>query len=116
MFAKVTKPVIYKLDFKRVAAKTAFWAGRPAMRVVQALTWFRDEKASLDAAVNGIVRHLSRDPNREKVADDLRENFRAVPAWMYPLIETITRRLAEDHSENAPDIERTKGDHAEDVH
>uniref|UniRef100_UPI0019531ED3 DUF6088 family protein n=1 Tax=Serratia marcescens TaxID=615 RepID=UPI0019531ED3 len=33
---KVTKPVIYKLDFKRVAAKTAFWAGRPAMRVVQA--------------------------------------------------------------------------------
>lgn len=113
---KVTKPVIYKLDFKRIAAKTAFWAGRPAMRVVQALAWFRDEKASLDAAVNGIVRHLARDPNREKVADDLRENIHAVPAWMYPLIETITRRLAEDHSENAPDIERAKGDHAEDVH
>ena len=113
---KVTKPVIYKLDFKRIAAKTAFWAGRPAMRVVQALTWFRDEKASLDAAVNGIVRHLARDPNRDKVADDLRENIHAVPAWMYPLIETITRRLAEDHSENAPDIERAKGDHAEDVH
>jgi len=26
---KATKPVIYKLDFKRIAAKTAFWAGRP---------------------------------------------------------------------------------------
>ncbi|MGC5341182.1 hypothetical protein ACPXBC_32035, partial [Escherichia coli] len=71
----------------------------PAMRVVQALAWFRDEKASLDAAVNGIVRHLSRDPNRETVAEDLRENIHAVPAWMYPLIETITRRLAEDQSQ-----------------
>ncbi|AEI04462.1 hypothetical protein OCA5_pHCG300150 (plasmid) [Afipia carboxidovorans OM5] len=113
---KVTKPVIYKLDFKRIAAKTAFWAGRPAMRVVQALTWFRDEKASLDAAVNGIVRHLARDPNRAKVAEDLRENIHAIPAWMYPLIETITRRLAENHNESTPDIERAEGDHAEDVH
>ena len=31
-----TKPVIYILDFKRISAKTAFWAGRPAMRVIQA--------------------------------------------------------------------------------
>lgn len=112
---KATRPVIYKLDFKRIAAKTAFWAGRPAMRVVQALTWFRDEKSSLDAAVNGIVRHLVRDPNREKVVDDLRDNIQAVPAWMYPIIETITRRLAENQSESAPSTERAKGDHAEDV-
>jgi hypothetical protein len=113
---KATTPVIYKLDFKRISAKTAFWAGRPAMRVVQALAWFRDEKSSLDAAVNGIVRHLSRDPNREKVAEDLRENIQAVPAWMYPLVETIVRRLAQDQSESVPDTERTKSDHAADIH
>ena len=113
---KATRPVIYKLDFKRIAAKTAFWAGRPAMRVVQALAWFRDEKSSLDAAVNGIVRHLARDPNREKVVDDLRDNIHAVPAWMYPIIETITRRLAENQSESAPSTKRAKDDHAEDVH
>ena len=113
---KVTKPVIYTLDFKRIAAKTAFWAGRPAMRVVQALAWFRDEKSSLDAAVNGIVRHLARDPGRVRVVDDLRENIHAVPAWMYPLIETITGRLTEDHSESAPGTERTKSEHAEDIH
>ncbi|TAN16219.1 MAG: hypothetical protein EPN45_02530 [Rhizobiaceae bacterium] len=113
---KTTRPVIYTLDFKRVAAKTAFWAVRPAMRVVQALAWFRDEKESLDAAVNGIVRHLARNPNRDKVAEDLRENIHAIPAWMYPLIETIMRRLAEDQNESAPDSERAKGDHAKDVH
>jgi hypothetical protein len=107
-----TQPVIYKLDFKRISAKTAFWAGRPAMRVVQALMWFRDERPSLDAAVNGIVRHLSRDPNRQKVAQDLRDNIHAVPAWMYPLVETIARKLGESE----PASERAKEDHATDVH
>jgi hypothetical protein len=111
---KATKPVIYKLDFKRISAKTAFWAGRPAMRVIQALAWFRDERSSLDAAVNGIVRHLSRDPNREKVAQDLHDNIHAVPAWMYPFVETITRKLlADDQISGEP---HAKGDHAEGVH
>lgn len=109
--ANATQPVIYKLDFKRISAKTAFWAGRPAMRVIQALTWFRDERSSLDAAVNGIVRHLSHDPNREKIVQDLRDNIHAVPAWMYPLIETIARKLAESQ----PDPHRAKEKHATDV-
>ncbi|RZN23217.1 MULTISPECIES: DUF6088 family protein [unclassified Bradyrhizobium] len=114
---QATKPVIYKLDFKRISAKTAFWAGRPAMRVVQALTWYRDERTSLDAAVNGIVRHLSRDPNREKLVQDLRDNVQAVPAWMYPLIETIARKLfAESHSDGDPNPEGAKDGHAENVH
>ena len=29
---KATKAVIYTLDFKRISAKTAFWAGRPCAR------------------------------------------------------------------------------------
>jgi len=58
---------------------------------------------------------MSSDPNREKVAEDLRRNIHAVAAWMYPLIETITRRLADDQSKGVPDGERTKDDHAEDV-
>ncbi len=113
---KATTPVVYKLDFKRISAKTAFWAGRPAMRLVQALSWFRDERSSLEAAVNGIVRHLSRNPDRDRIAEDLRENIHAVPAWMYPLVETITRRIAEDQTESAPASEPAKGDHEADVH
>jgi hypothetical protein len=114
---KAAQPVIYRLDFKRISAKTAFWAGRPAMRVVQALTWYRDEKSSLDAAVNGIVRHLSQAPNRGQVAQDLRDNIQAVPAWMYPLAETIARKLlGQDGGADEPDPERPKGEHARDVH
>jgi hypothetical protein len=113
---KATTAVIYKLEFKRISAKTAFWAGRPAMRVVQALAWFRDERSSLETAVNGIVRYLSCHPDREGIAADLRENIQAVPAWMYPLVETITRRVAEDQTESASASDLSPSDHAADVH
>jgi len=99
-----SKPVFYTLDFKRIAAKTAFWAGRPAMRVVQALTWFRDNHSNLEAAINGILRHLARDPRRQEIEQDLRDNINAVPAWMYPHVEAITRQLAE-----APEHKGAKG-------
>jgi hypothetical protein len=88
--AEATKPVIYILDFKRISAKTAFWAGRPAMRVIQALHWFRDERANLEAVVDGIVRYLARSPHRQPIVEDLRENIHAIPAWMYQAVETIT--------------------------
>ena len=63
------------------------------MRVVQALAWFRDDPSALDAAVNGTARSLEGNPNRDEIERDLRENINAVPAWMYPYVDAITRRL-----------------------
>jgi hypothetical protein len=112
-----TKPVIYKLDFKRISAKTAFWAGRPAMRVIQALNWFRDEKSNLDTVVNGIARHLERNPNRQMILQDLRENISAIPAWMYPLVASITSALLLSDRDGGPtERENSEGAHASDVH
>jgi hypothetical protein len=91
---QASRPVTYTLDFKRISAKTAFWAGRPAMRVVQALAWFRDDESSLDAAVNGAARYVARNPNRDAIERDLRENINAVSAWMYPYVDAIISRLA----------------------
>lgn len=88
-----TKPVIYTLDFKRVAAKTAFWAGRPAMRVVQALNWFRDDRSSLEPAVSGIIRHLTQSPHCQGILQDLQEKIHALPAWMFPVLNTIIAEL-----------------------
>jgi len=112
---QASNPMVYTLDFKRISAKTAFWAGRPAMRVVQALTWFRDERSSLEAAVNGIVRHLASDPNRSAIAQDLRENIHAIPAWMYPRAEAIARKLLAPPA-GAPTAEEAAENHAPDVH
>ncbi|MEQ9637739.1 MAG: DUF6088 family protein [Devosia marina] len=112
-----SRPVVYTLDFKRISAKTAFWAGRPAMRVIQALAWFRDNPSGLDAAVNGTVRSLAGNPNRDEIERDLRENINAVPAWMYPYLDAVIRRLAPDYDAVREGTgSRGKGHNAAGVH
>lgn len=86
-----TKPVIYTLDFKRVSAKTAFWAGRPAMRVIQALGWFRDQRSNLEMVVDGIARYLEQSPHRQAIIEDLRNNIHAIPAWVYSAVDIMIR-------------------------
>jgi len=101
--AKATKPVIYTLDFKRVSAKTAFWAGRPAMRVIQALGWFRDQRSNLEMVVDGITRHLDQSPHRRAIIEDLRNNIHAIPAWMYSAVDTIIRTFLVSATEDTED-------------
>ncbi|WP_031235659.1 DUF6088 family protein [Asticcacaulis sp. AC402] len=89
---KATAPVIYRLDFKRISARTAFWAGHPAMRIIQALDWFKDDRATEPALINGIVRYLDRSARRDDILADLRENRAGVPSWMYTVIDMIIRK------------------------
>lgn len=110
-------PVIYTLDFKRIAARTAFWAGRPAMRIVQALSWFRDDQSGMEAVINGITRHLSKSPQRREIVDDLSGNVSALPAWMYPLVNAIVAHLPASDEKNQSDPDSTmKDDHASNIH
>lgn len=114
---RATAPVVYVLDFKRISAKSAFWAGRPAMRVIQALGWFRDDQSSLDTILNGIVRHLSKSTQRDAILMDLRENISALPAWMYPIITDIERSVAVEGSEDGPSgSDHPEGRHVSGVH
>jgi len=91
--AKVSNPVIYTLDFKRASAKATFWAGRPAMRIVQALAWLRDDRSNLEPAILGIIQKLENSPTRVAIADDLRSNLAALPAWMYMAAQEIADGL-----------------------
>jgi len=112
-----TKPVIYTLDFKRISARSAFWAGRPAMRIVQALNWFRDNRTSMEAVVNGIARYLSKKPDRHLVISDLRENIQALPAWMYSVVEALEAALPPtDHDGTADTANNSEHDHASGTH
>lgn len=94
---KGSAPVIYRLDFKRIAAKTAYWAGRPAMRVVQALDWFKDDRANEPSLIDGIVRYLDRTPRRGEILADLQENKAAMPTWMCNVIEAIIQKAGPTH-------------------
>ncbi len=87
------------------------------MRVIQALSWFRDEKSNLDTVVNGIAHHLERNSNRQMILQDLRENIGAIPAWMYPFVAKITGALLLADRDNGPTKrENSGGAHASDVH
>ena len=112
-----TKPVTYRLDFKRISAKTAFWAGRPAMRIVQALNWLRDDRSLHEAATDGILRHLNKSPLKQAIIQDLRENIQALPAWMYPVVETITRKThIQDQETGQIEHGLPKAEYVSDIH
>lgn len=88
------QPVIYRLEFKRISAINEFWAGRPGMRVVQALAWYRDHaRVKSEELVNGIVHALERDPNGTRAIGDVVQNISATPSWMHPIIRQIATRF-----------------------
>jgi hypothetical protein len=87
------------------------------MRIVQALNWFRDDQSSTEAIINGIARHLSKSPQRQQIVDDLSGNVSALPAWMYPLVNSIVARLPASDEENQRDPDSTMKDgHASNIY
>ena len=82
------------IHFKSAAPSRLYWAGRPGMRVVQALYWMQDMMAEEEGgkAMENTLRKLFADPKHGKeLCDDLRAGLSAMPIWMQdflrPLIE-----------------------------
>jgi hypothetical protein len=81
------------ITFKLTAPSRLYWAGRPAMRVVQALHWLR---GAIDSDHDRIVRRLAAifaDPDHgAAIVADLRNGLLNLPAWMQgflrPLLDT----------------------------
>lgn len=73
-----------KIRFKQAAPSKLFWAGRPAMRIVQALHWLQDmiQTGHAEGATDRL-RDMLRDPARGQVLrDDLRDGLPTLPIWM----------------------------------
>jgi len=83
------------ITFRLTAASKLYWAGRPAMRVVQALHWLRDtmtdaeEAQTLRRKLGSILR---RDPDGDQLRADLRDGLSALPAWMQEYLQPILSR------------------------
>jgi hypothetical protein len=91
------------IRFKQAAPSRLYWAGRPAMRVVQALHWMQDmlvndeERVRVTAALHRIFA----DPSQgQAIRDDLHSGLRALPIWMQELVRSL---LASDLSVAAQD-------------
>lgn len=74
-----------EIHFRYAAPSRLYWAGRPAMRVVQALHWMQDMLAqdSERQRVRAALRRLFADPGHgPAIRDDLRSGLAALPIWM----------------------------------
>jgi hypothetical protein len=116
------------ITFRPTAASKLFWAGRPAMRVVQALHWLRDLLAR-EGEGDQVKRKLAKlfeDPTvGPPLKADLTAGMTALPTWMWvflkPLVEGdagVHPRHLEDHRDDADHDHHRQGttDHADDRH
>ena len=79
------------IAFKQTAASKLYWAGRPAMRIVQALHWLRDTMPGDDIKDwRERVTGLLKDPvYGKKLRDDLADGFVTLPAWMRDFLRPL---------------------------
>ena len=69
--------------FKPTAPSRLYWAGRPGMRVVQALHWLRDMLSSDHERIARRVASILSDPDHgPAITADLRESLTSLPDWM----------------------------------
>ncbi|MCE0521647.1 MAG: DUF6088 family protein [Methylacidiphilales bacterium] len=78
------------IQFKPSAPSKLYWAGRPAMRVVQALHWLRDVlPANRNQIVNRIKAILDNPRSGPAIRADLRAGLPTLPGWMQELLRDL---------------------------
>jgi hypothetical protein len=78
------------IDFKQTAPSRLYWAGRPAMRVVQALHWLKDTMVSDRERILRRLAQVLADPTHgAAIRQDLVDGFGAMPAWMQSLVREL---------------------------
>jgi len=79
------------ITFKQTAASKLHWAGRPAMRVVQALHWLRDTMSGDDDAQwRQRLTALLTDPvHGGSLRADLANGMTTLPAWMQDMLRPM---------------------------
>jgi hypothetical protein len=87
------------IEFKTVAPSRLYWAGRPAMRMVQALYWAQDLLSSDQERISKRLRILLNDPDQgASIRRDLQAGIHTLPIWMQnvvrPLIQEGPQRAA----------------------
>lgn len=78
------------IDFKLTAPSRLYWAGRPAMRIVQALHWLHDMLPTDDDSILKRISRILQDPKQGKaIRGDLRSGLDALPTWMRELVTKL---------------------------
>ena len=81
-----------EIFFKAAAPSRLFWAGRPAMRVVQALHWLQDVLGQPEERrrIAAILRRLLDDPKHGgPIREDLVDGLSSLPIWMQEFLRDL---------------------------
>ncbi|SIO72460.1 Transcriptional regulator, AbiEi antitoxin, Type IV TA system [Burkholderia sp. GAS332] len=78
------------IDFKQTAPSRLYWAGRPAMRVVQALHWLKDTLSGDADRIRHRLHNVLTDPKHgPAIIKDLIQGFSHLPIWMQTFLRTV---------------------------
>ena len=78
------------ITIKCTAPSKLYWAGRPAMRIVQALYWLKDTlPTDRDRVVRRLSAILADRRYGKKVREDLRAGLATLPTWMRSLVREL---------------------------
>ena len=78
------------IEFKHTAPSRLYWAGRPAMRIVQALYWLKDTLDSNSSAILSKLANVLADPEHgNEIGQDLMGGFNLLPTWMQNLVHDL---------------------------
>jgi hypothetical protein len=81
------------IDFQYAAPSRLYWAGRPAMRFVQALNWVRDMLPSDDGSIRKrLIKILQDSDHGPAIQSDLSDGFHALPDWMQALVRDLLQQ------------------------
>lgn len=81
-----------EIRFRHAAPSRLYWAGRPAMRVVQALHWMQDmlSQEGERRRVEAKLRCVFADPRHgQSIRDDLQAGLAALPIWMQEFLRGL---------------------------
>ena len=87
------------ITFKPTAPSRLHWAGRPGMRVVQALHWLRDILGNDHERITRRLAAILADPDHgPAIAADLREGITSLPEWMQNFLRPLLDKSGPDAS------------------
>jgi hypothetical protein len=81
-----------RIDFRLTAPSKLYWAGRPAMRVVQALHWLKptlSNSSDTKRIKHRLISLMSDAKQGAKLRADLADGLPMLPHWMHPLIRDV---------------------------
>ena len=78
------------ISFRKTAPSKLYWAGRPAMRVVQALHWLKDRIPTDGPQLRQRLGRILADPaHGAAIVQDLQDGLGVLPTWMQDFLRPL---------------------------